>query len=453
MSSRGFGFGRGRGRGRGGRGHVSHRRNLDASLNVAKFSSLLSEFVGNQNEPNNLDNVLKQFLMDLLVPMNIKFNLEKTDSCYYLTLTTDRNGANFIIPLVRQSNGAIWKITNDLEVILLVVPSNEFNNSYSAIDIEQHLKDDLYNVVALEDGTSINIYWDDVWRFATKNSRDCSAMEWRGYKYETIINECLAEYPKFQLENLDKSCVYTIGFHHPAHHPFGAPMKRAWLIQIYDKIHNHCCMSDTIGLDRQPSIAIAKYQRDTSKSAVGDLTDACALALQSYLSGEPALMGFILRSKDTTRTGAFSDIMIESSLFQTIKRCIYDLPFIKNKAVRSQIKSRFKNFDYVIVNAWLDFTKEPVFFKLFPQYIVYRDRFNSVVEKAIDKMIPAIADKKELESQIHVFRVATDDEAASNIAAEMLPIVRERISAVDRVVIRNLIVRPEYTDIYSDALF
>ncbi len=448
MSSRGFGRGRGRGFGFGrGRGRPA-RVQVDNTLDLKRFDELLSNFVGNQETFETLDGILKEYLIDLLIPMSIKFNLETSESGMYLTLTTDRNGAKFNIPLVRQCNGALWKINRTLEVTLLIVPSREFNNGYATADVEQFIKDDMYNILPLEDGTTINVYWDLEWLFATKNSRNCAPIEWRGYKYETVIQECLAMYPEFSLETLDKNCVYTIGFHHTYFHPF-ENSKRAWLIQIYDKI-NHCITDASVGIPRQTPVSVDL----TSKTVLANLTSACNNALQTYINGEPALMGYILRSKDQNRTGAFSDLLIESNLFQTIKHCIYDLPFIKNKAVRSQIKGKFKNFNYVLVNIWLDFTKEPVFFKLFPQYAFHRDRFNSIVENAIDKMIPMLSNpSSNLESQIHVFRTATDEEAATNLASAFMPIIREMVKTVDRQLIRNLMINPEYTETYVDVLF
>jgi hypothetical protein len=456
MSSRGFGRGRGRGFGR----RRTIRNSVDNTMNLKKFDDMLVKFIA-QNEFDTLDTVLKEYLIDILIPMNIKFNLDQSESGIYLTLNTDRNNAKFNIPLVRQCNGTLWKITKTSKVELLIVSSREFNNRYATADVEQFIKDDMYNILPLEDGTTINIYWDDEWLFATKNSRNCSQIEWRGYKYETVIKECLDLYPDFSLDNLDKSCVYTIGFHHTYFHPF-EDSKRVWLIQIYDKI-NHCIDHEKwIGIPRQSPVSVDL----NSKTVLADLTSACENALQTHLTNgmnkSHVLMGYILRSKDENRTGTFSDLLIESNLFQTIKHCIYDLPFIKNKAVRSQVKGKFKNFNYVLVNVWLDFTKEPVFFKIFPQYANYRDRFNSIVEKAIDKMIPMLSNPSgHLETQIHVFRTATDDESATNLASAMMPIIREMIAdssktldePSNRLLIRNLMMNPEYTETFVGILF
>ncbi len=227
-------------------------------------------------------------------------------------------------------------------------------------------------------------------------------------------------------------------------------------------MHHRTDEESQIGIPRQTHVAVDL----NSKTIITDLMSTCNNSLQTYLASDMnksrALMGYILRSKDENRTGAFSDLLIESNLFQTIKHCIYDLPFIKNKVVRSQVKGKFKNFNYVLVNVWLDFTKEPVFFKLFPQYANYRDRFNSIVEKAIDKIIPTLSNpSSNLESKIHVFRTATDDEAATNLASSLMPILREMIAdstyTLDqsnlRSLIRNLMINPEYTETYVNVLF
>jgi hypothetical protein len=446
---------RGRGRGYRGRG-TSHSRPArppaQTGLDLTTFDFLLKKQVSTGGEIDNL----KQFLMDTLVPLNIKFNIETDDSGTYVSLTTDRNGANFNVPLVRQSNGLIWHIDGDGLAQLVVVPSPEFNNSYSAIDIEQHLKDDLYNITLLEDGTTFNLYWFNGWHYATKNSRDCAGMEWRGSVYGELIRECFGAV-ELNVDTLDKNYVYTFGFNHPAHHPFIdknsdiLPNPKLWLIRAYDRVNLQTVEVD-IGVPRQALVDLNKYKSPDSKSICSDLTTVCNDALTLYLEGHSTLLGFILRSKNPDRTGAVSDIMIESSLFQSIKRCIYDLPYIKNKAVRSYLKGRFKNFDYVIMNAWLDFTKRNVFFKLFPQFHSLQDRYNAVLEKTIDKIIPLLQSGGAEDPPINVFREATDEESASNLAHHMIPVLREKISSVDRHVIRDLIMHPKYTDTYVEFL-
>lgn len=463
------GFIRGRGTAVAGRGRSTRSYTSVVESPVVSFSTPtsvvtdLKDFVDQLQKfcdatpSNQLATDLKQYLLQTLIPLKIKFNME-TDTAITISLTTDRHGANFNNAFVRQANGAMIKISNR-EVNLMIIPANEFNNNYSAIDIEQFLRDDLYKIHPIRDGTTVNLYYDEEWKFATKNSSNISQMSWRGFPFMDVINECLKQYPEFSYDKLDKNNVYSLGFRNMKYHPFLGNGPTAeyqpsmWLICA----HNRSTLASTdglIGIPTQPTITI----QPETKSIYNFLQEQCKSALSDYLTnavGEPRL-GFILRSTNPSRTGQFSDILIESDLFGEIKKAIYDLPYIKNKVVRDKIKNNFKNMTYVIAYNWLSFNKSPLFFKLFPQYLPLKFKFDNILEKTITMLVSKFINNEQV--NIHIFNVQADEEKVNALCAKFLPYIKTMLSlsSFDNVdagqkLVKNLIMDPRFADTYFEV--
>jgi len=175
-------------------------------------------------------------------------------------LSTNRNSADFAIPLVRQCNGVIIvveELETGLNSKIITLSSNEFNPKFNQTKLADHISIGEYKIYEIQDGTTINLYYDENyissetltkldsnqlktfytykkgdWIYSTKNSFDVKKMIWRGFEYGQVINDVLKEYPEFTLEKLSKDKSYSLGFKHPAFHPFGQPAE--WNINIQD---------------------------------------------------------------------------------------------------------------------------------------------------------------------------------------------------------------------------
>lgn len=464
--------GRGRGRGRGRFAKSAkpvQSRDSGTTITLKKFLTDLSAFCSNADVSDGLGSEfladLKQYLMEAVTPFGIRFKLEEVDpssTTVRLLLNTDRNTANFRVPLTRNSNGTLVCVERDdqrlLKVSLLVVSSNEFSSGHSTADVEQLLRDGCYRIVEIQDGTTFNMfYWRNAWRKSTRNAFDLTGVEWRGIQYLQAIQECFAEYPLFDAEKLDKDCVYTFGYRHPKQHPFNSESdpesgglgkdKRMWLVNVYNRA-TMTVVETEVGIPRQTVLSIKDILPDADQNVYNRLNIKCEGALGQYLHSKIKVpfFGYILRSTDP-RAALVSDILLESSLFTEIKKCIYDLGSrgSLNKEAQYKSKADFSNFNHVVVNSWLDFSKREMFFALFPQYVPQRERFDQIVDTILVNFI-----KKPSELALE------EDPAVATLAPKLLAILGSRSDAnikSDKAKLRDILMNPAYTDMYLAAFY
>jgi hypothetical protein len=314
------------------------------------------------------------------------------------SLIADRMHSNFAVKLVKQANGLLYQFVqsgNTVKCELLVVPPNEFNNNFKKTDVEQSLKENKYKIYAINDGTSFNMYFDDTtgtWKYTTKNSYDVGDLIWRGYSYQTVITDTFKQYKDFSIDKLNKKCCYSFGFKHPAYHLFKQPdvwnpetqefkdwIKKAWVITAYNKETNKY-FEPAIGIPEQKILSVKNLQ--VSKCIYASIIAQCNEATKVYLNTSKAFLGYILRMDD----GEFSDILFESSLYKDIKYCIYNKTQVKNPQLRIKLKEDFKNLNYVVMDAYLNYYKREVFIKLFPQFKSYYEKFDNLIQESVNKI-------------------------------------------------------------------
>lgn len=367
-------------------------------------------------------------------------------------LSSNRHKANFDIPFVRQCNGvilAIEEIDNNLKCRLLTVPPNDFNPKFNQTELIKLVSQGCYKIYEIQDGTTVNIFYDPnyiesenitqlvvnendnetpkikalkiyrrgKWIYSTKNAFDVNSMVWRGFNYKRVIDDVLKNY-SLDFDKLSKNKTYTIGFKHPAFHPFGQPyewiesdfenksddqkkidwLKSAWFIQSVENVDNRLQMniSEDIGLPFQTMIeqkdgipGIFKKLGNSLKEFINNLK------LNQYMNNSKekqvsplhsAFLGLILRSNDEEKTTNLSDILLESALWQEIRTLIYQLPYIPNKTVREKQEQNFKNMTYVILDSFLDFKKRNVFIQVFPQYSHHYKKYDAVINSVVNKI-------------------------------------------------------------------
>lgn len=352
-------------------------------------------------------------------------------------LSTNRHKADFGIPLVRQSNGVIFvieeNIIDELPVLVcrpLAIPPNDFNPKFSQSELAKHIEKGEYKIYEIQDGTTVTMFYDadhiesenitegdkayklyqrGKWIYSTKNAFDVNSMIWRGFNYKQIIDDVLKEYPDFDFNKLDKNKSYTIGFKHPAFHPFGQPkewtnsdftpsslkwLKSAWFMQSTELSTLTKNTEENIGLPHQVLLdqkggipAIFKKLGNSLKDFVNTLKiNQHMNNAVTQIDISKTFLGLVLRTTEESKTQDLSDILLESALWQEIRKLIYQLPFIQNKTVREKQEQNFKNMTYIILDSFLDFKRRNVFIQVFPQYIPYYKRYDFLINQTVNRI-------------------------------------------------------------------
>lgn len=374
-----------------------------STTTLSSFVEQLDGYVRHLHPLNraNAEDII-QYVREYMIQKKINVTYEHlscldNNKSFRLVLTTKRAKANFGIPLVRECNGAILLVEEipDKEGTVLHCraicrPAHDFNPKINNIQwVNTNIKNGLYEIYFIEDGSTVNLYFSqDKWIVSTKNSFEISSTVWRGKSYGDVLTEVLNVYPDFSYDKLDKVKTYTIGFKHPAHHPFGQtpPVLKAWFIQSTNNATEEISYNERIGLPFQERARITAQGGQFWQTATKTAQDALAefsTAKQKGVQQAPFL-GYILRSRDRSRTRHYSDILIESSLLSEIRNCVYQLPYISNKVQLEKTRDSFKDMNFVIVDAYLDTTRRPVFEMLFPQYQELYKRYDDILDKAID---------------------------------------------------------------------
>ena len=396
---------------------------------------------------------------------------------FKMILSSIRTHANYAIPVVRRCNGVILHVgeyitdsgEKKIQCKVMSIPVNDLTTKIDKRRVGDYLANNLYDIYMINDGTTINIYYDenciwydiqespddldDVkkvyhkgrWMFSTKNAVDVENMEWRGTTYGEIIFDILKMYPDFDLEKLDKRKSYTIGFTHPAHHPFGQPAewtgentdvdfhKKAWFIQSTDLDTGESYTEDDIGLPFQEKHSLEEFRdvvnvndtvdvditsddtsnvvstSDDNATCFQNILNRAHSSMEQYSRGvrmniisdekqePPKFFGVFLRSRDESKTKQFSDVLVESSLWIAIRKAIYQKPFIPNKVLRDRQGQNFKNFTYVILDSYLNAYKHKEFILLFPQFKHYYTRMDKTVNLVSDMIMNSMQKNGKLE--------------------------------------------------------
>jgi hypothetical protein len=404
---------------------------------------------------------------------------------FRLQLSTNRHKADFSIPIVKQCNGVVLEVVEYDEGVkcnILVAPPHDFNPNASKEQLISNAKE--YKVYEIQDGTTITIYYDpnylvsdDVmveeggvlkthksyslghWVKSTKNAFDMDDVIWRGHSYKYILDDVLSQYGEL---NLEQHKTYTIGFKHPAYHPFGQPKewdgdskapwkKHAWIIQIYDRKLQAVIIED-IGIPHQQQCEFPEIGNQFSDS------------LQNYVSNhENIFLGCIFR----TTSPDLSDVIMESSLWNMIRHSVYQLPFVQNKVLRDRQEQNFKSMQYVIMDAFLDIKKQQMFLHLFPQYSDKYAMFERIQNAVADKIYEDL-NKKDALFHVELPQKDREKKIISILASKFTSIVGSQYQpasfqvmkdgscvseAVDKKMIKTLISNTRYADIYASVIF
>jgi hypothetical protein len=463
-----------------------------------------------------------EVMKGILYPMNIRITYEalacldrvnkirqeasetsEIVSRFRILLAANRFKANYNIPLVRQANGIVLEIyerEGKLFCYSLVVPPNDFNPHFEVDDVEHDFNQGKYQIYDIKDGTTLNLYYDPhyiesqtiteevegtsptpkihkihkvgAWLRSTKNAFNIDDLTWRGFTYQKVIDDVLKNYPEFNLDRLDRNKVYSIGFKHPAFHPFGQPrewldshfveaaenwIKYAWLIQVYDRSTHTISEASDLGLPLQRPLDIEGLN-------FAQMLERTRSALDEYRAAKgkcTPFLGYILRTNDPQHSRT-SDILLESDLWHSIRHSVYQLPFIANRTIREKQEQNFKSMQYIIIDAFLDLTKRELFSLLFPQFEEKHARLDKLIAQLVNAIYKEMREsKREKRTAPSSIKVENYDETPEMkerrrldmLLARFLPIVSEQYQLTnsapsDIKMISTLVRNPKYTEIY-----
>lgn len=281
-----------------------------------------------------------------------------------------------------------------------------------------------------------------IWCLSSSNGYDVSHLKWMGSKtYAEIVYELFnqkaieetginIEYnllcegdTRLSFTNLDQAYSYTIGFRHENFHPL-KDIRGIW--NIHSSINGnveYIPRNEGKGIpyvpcqeyiDPEDIMKMSKARRGrnniTSPVKMHDINIICKDSLDYALSlkdeetpdnlhipkqfkntiyigwhHDYGIMkehghhyGFILRSKNTKKTGSCSDILYESPLFRRVRQLIYQKPLRK---INEELDET-NRLEYRAMKAYLTITDRDEFISLFPQFKhrfdIYKEFMNNI---------------------------------------------------------------------------
>lgn len=264
-------------------------------------------------------------------------------------------------PLKLECNGLVFDSQN---IEPLVIPSISYRSNIDTNIVNTYLSNDLYDILRVEDGTVINLYWWlDSWRISTARSYDLTDKKWGSLTYKEVLKSILGDNKEKFYNSLDISHSYTFGIKHEDSHPFwegkNESINKIWFIQSTN------LKDRTVSFTFENELEIQQQTKsDIRPKNVKELFSELDNSLDNFIYDGLVNYGYILRSKNPSKTGAHSNILLESSLLQKIRQLYYH----SNLNMVAQEMKYDRNI-YILVYSYLDTNRHILFRKLFPQYI------------------------------------------------------------------------------------
>jgi hypothetical protein len=254
-----------------------------------------------------------------------------------LYLKSINNNIDYNNLLVSECNGLILEYANK-QWKPLVIPVANFNKSkISMQQINKYYQSEQYKLYEVLDATVVNLYYyDDAWRLSSTKGYDVGSYTFvEGFTYSQMFELIVSEYYKqFDFSNLSKNHCYSIAMRSDKYHLFDETK------HLYSKKGSNTYLYvlqtvnlNTLKVDNEAYVGGIPYQNPVSiKSArsVAILNDYAKHAYAKYMKAYTTnqfkykpLYGYILRSTNSTVSGAYRNILITSSLFKIIKNGLY----------------------------------------------------------------------------------------------------------------------------------
>jgi hypothetical protein len=285
---------------------------------------------------------------------------------YRVLLSADKQRGDFNLPLVRMANGLVLDSTN---WDIVSMPACGFTPKYRTVDIRKNF--DQYKVYKIIDGTVVTLYWyapQNRWCMSSVNGYDVSTYRWMGP--DTFMEEFLrvvsAHHPGWSLELLDRNVCYTVGFRSHHFHPMVSDPEQTWLICAHDLTEVNAGNYTQLNLESDPRVVkigiapqkTAKIDTPNKRHRIKWMQERNDKALEDY-KNKRCHYGYILRGG----SGAFSNIIMKSSLLNKVGRLMYNTPkHAHNGSIPIDWRTRLR---YTSLSSYLQYDRR-MYAELFP---------------------------------------------------------------------------------------
>ena len=292
-----------------------------------------------------------------------------------------------------ECNGLVFDTQN---MRPLVIPPLTYRSNIDTSIVNGHLSNNLYDVIYVNDGTVINLYWwRNSWHISTARSYDITDKKWGALTYKEVVSNILGDNEEKFYNALDTTKSYTFGVKHADLHPFKEkqvdPINTIWFIQSVStdtlKVEYTCDKLVEFGIYTQTYV---QSQVSNVRHLFTDLNQAMDDFIYNQHPGYKPLYGFILRSKDPSKTGSYSNILLESTLLQKIRQLYYHSSL--NIAAQEMLYDRNT---YILIYSYLDTNRHILFKKLFPQFIEQFNKLDVITTTIVKNIIEYGKNKKD----------------------------------------------------------
>lgn len=317
-----------------------------------------------------------QYLVDFFKPLDIMVKLSQdseTTAGIFILSSKNRPG-KLHHPIQLQSKGMIFKWEDDNSVRVLAA---------SSLYLQRRLKlaDDIYTnpdykVYKISDGTLLNLYYNNGWKFGTTNGWDVSNIKWTSTKtFAEMFTELAVGYPEFSLDSLDKSKSYVIGMRHHSIHPLTRDPQKLWMIQSNDLValnagadYSATVGHEDIGLPHQEPLDLRSYD---IKQLYQDNREAAA----EYFKSGAVWYGFIVVRNNSAAA------IFDSNLLSSIRKYIYFLP-----------KKTEISLNFMLLRSYLSYNSRKELLSLFPQFSDRYDKFGKMISDIVFNVLMCLRD-------------------------------------------------------------
>jgi hypothetical protein len=290
-------------------------------------------------------------------------------------LISKKPSVPFMNALSFEANGLVIN-TNTWKMVSVLSPNMNNNPKYNALkgiftnnvknftsEVKETKSDINFVIYPIIDGTTISLYWyNNKWCMSSSNSWEVNNYKWMGPEsYEGIFNRLASAY-QFSYDVLDKNKIYVMIMRTPEFHPFN-PTNELYLVET---IHKVTCYrnTDTIGIPMQQALNL-NDRPNAGVELLNDIYDTNKNAVKRYLksieNGDKYIrLGYIIKCPYDIG-GSHSYVIMESDLMKNIKNYLYEFKEYELLNANNRLK-------YIILRAFLNYSKRDLFKKLFPQF-------------------------------------------------------------------------------------
>lgn len=381
---------------------------------------------------------------------------------------------------------------------VLSLPPSAFNQSPASKIINPFLAGNMYDIIRVDDGTVVTLYnWlhpvdGSVWALASSNGYDVSSLRWIGNLTYAEVFYDLAKrlYPAFVMDtgmslaptaegavrlaftSLDTARCYTVGFRHHNFHPLMCDPERMWQIQCTNLQTMETTFNPSSGeglpgvpgqnvyanwaeLAREFSPGIAPPLQLTLEGLRGFGKNAFEQAVAYIASPNPHSLtrklnyGLILRSRDPSQTGAYSDLLVETPLLARIRKIVYERA---PRTVRDNLSAEDR-LEYNAMRAFLTAHEREDFLALYPQWTKRFQTYEEFVNNVVHLVIHATRQR----AMAPTSREPPLTSATGQVAKALLVHIcrYEKLAAFHKdtvSIVRDYVVNPEYAFLYLHAM-